>query len=91
MIRKKTGRKSPGQKNTRKRGRKLLNYGVELLALILLIMAAFFTPQIIFQIQDRILCGDTVLWQHESINVVALSASYETSLTDRMMNFAEVM
>lgn len=91
MIRKKTGRKSPGQKNTRKRGRKLLNYGVELLALILLIMAAFFTPQIIFQIQDRILCGDTVLGQRESINVEALSATYEKSLTARMMNFAEGM
>lgn len=91
MVRKKTGRRSPGQKNTRKRGRKLYYYGMELLALILLITAAFFTPQIIFQIQERILCGDTVLGQRESINVEALSATYEKSLAARMMNFAEGM
>lgn len=89
MVRTRKGRKSSGQKNTGKRGRKLFYYGVELLVIILLITAAFFIPQMIFQIQDRILCGDTVLSQRENINVEVLSATYEKSLAARMTNYAE--
>lgn len=64
-------------------------YIVILSVLALLITAAFFAPQILFQVQDAILCGDTVLAQQESMNVEALSTTYEQSLAVRMQNYAE--
>lgn len=63
--------------------------GIILSALAALIVAAFFAPQILFQVQDAILCRDTVLEQQESMNVEALSTTYEHSLAARMQNYAE--
>lgn len=59
------------------------------LVLISLFVAAFLMPQIIFRIQDRILCKDVTLGQRESMDVEALSISYEKSLAARMTGFAE--
>lgn len=80
------------KKGTRKgilRGRSPRYYAAIFLTLALLIAAAFFAPQIIFGVQDAILCRDTVLTQQESLNVDTLSTTYEKSLEKRMQNFAE--
>lgn len=54
-----------------------------------LIASAFFAPQILFQVQDAILCREIVHEQQESMNVEALSTTYEQSLAARMRNYAE--
>lgn len=51
--------------------------------------AAFFLPQLIFYVQDNLLCRDMALGQRESMNVESLSTTYEKSLAVRMQNFAE--
>lgn len=89
MVGTKKGSGASGKRHSRKGKRKLFHYGTELLVLILLVAAAFFTPQVIFGVQDRILCGDTVLSQRESMNVEMLSATYEKSMAARMRNYAE--
>ncbi len=53
------------------------------------VMTAFFTPQIIFRIQDSVLYRRTELGQREPMDVEALSGSYETDTHRRMMSFAE--
>ncbi|MCI9335949.1 MAG: hypothetical protein HFH93_00170 [Lachnospiraceae bacterium] len=73
----------------RKRRRKNISYYAVIVSILaVLIAAAFFAPQILFQIQDAILCKDTVLTRQESINVEALGTTYE-SLAVRMQNYAE--
>ena len=83
-----------GKEALQKRGgmnrRRLLRYyAVIFSVLALLIAAAFFAPQILFHVQDAILCRDTVLTQQESLNVETLSTTYEQSLEKRMQNYAE--
>lgn len=58
-------------------------------ALAAVVMTAFFTPQIIFRIQDSVLYRRTELSQREPMDVEALSSSYETSAYQRMLSFAE--
>lgn len=70
------------------RGRYKL-YIAELLGLTAIVMAAFFIPQLLFRIQDGILYGRTELSQRESMDLEALSNTYEASLHQRMLNFAE--
>ena len=88
------GKKVYGKKATQKRksviqSRPLRYYASIFSVLALLIVAAFFAPQILFQVQDAILCKDTVLTQQESLNVEALSTTYEKSLRTRLQNYAE--
>lgn len=64
-------------------------YATILFVITGLVVLAFFTPQFIFQVQDAVLCKDTVLSRQESMNVEALSTTYEQSLAVRMLNFAE--
>lgn len=71
--------------------RTLYYYILEALCLGAVVAAAFFTPQLIFRVQDGLLCRDTVLGQRESMNVAALATAYETSLADRMRNFADAL
>lgn len=70
---------------SRKREKKIILY----LVMIFLLMGAFLLPQAIFRIQDRILCRDITLGRRESMDVEALSTSYEKSLAVRMSNFSE--
>ena len=70
---------------SRKREKKIMLY----LVMISLLMGAFLLPQVIFRIQDRILCRDITLGKRESMDVEALSTSYEKSLAVRMTDFAE--
>ena len=64
-------------------------YMAEGLVIAIVVIAALFLPQIIFRVQDDILCNDTVLGQKESMDVESLSTAYERSLTARMRNLAE--
>jgi len=88
-----------GKKNTNKSGRggktlrrrKTFMLIAELLAIVLVLVAVSYAPQLIFQVQDRILCGKTELGERESMDVEALSTTYELSLAKRMTNFAEGM
>ncbi len=70
---------------SKKREKKIMLY----LVMISLLMGAFLLPQVIFRIQDRILCRDITLGKRESMDVEALSTSYEKSLAVRMTDFAE--
>lgn len=83
-------RKEALQKRGGMNRRRLLRYYATIFSVLtLLIAAAFFAPQILFHVQDAILCRDTVLTQQESLNVEALSTTYEQSLEKRMQNYAE--
>lgn len=64
-------------------------YAAGLLALAGLIAAAFFAPQIVFRMQDSILCRDKELGVRESTGFEALNTAYEKSLGRRLRNFAE--
>lgn len=70
---------------SKKREKKIILY----LVMLSLLLGAFLLPQVVFRIQDRILCRDITLGQRESMDVEALSISYEKSLAVRMTNFAE--
>ncbi len=60
-------------------------------SLILLVAVALFLPQMIFQVQDGLLCAKTILDEKESVDVEALGTTYEKSLYKRLLNFAEGM
>lgn len=57
--------------------------------IMVVVMAAFFTPQIMFLVQDGFLHGRTELSRQDPMDVEALSSSYEKSVYRRMQNFAE--
>lgn len=59
------------------------------LVLAAVLLTAFFTPQIMFRIQDSVLHRRTELSRRERMDLEALSGSYEKSLYKRMLNFAE--
>lgn len=61
----------------------------ELAALVALISAAFFAPQIVFGIQDYLLCANTSLSKRETLDVEALGTTYEKSLNQRIMNYMD--
>lgn len=61
------------------------------LALCLLVAAAFAVPQAVFGIQDSLLYGESVMRPQEDIDFTALSTNYESSLYQRMRNFAEAV
>lgn len=62
---------------------------MKLVVLAAVIFVAFFTPQVLFYVQDRILYGDTQLSTRESVDTEALGGTYEKSLYQRMLRFAE--
>ncbi len=79
-----------GKKSRKERGRrKLFPYLMETIVIAVVVAAAISLPQIIFQVQDKLLCGGTTLGQRESMNVESLSTTYEISLGKRMQKFAE--
>ena len=63
-------------------------YAAEVLIIGTVVTAALFFPQLIFWVEDNILCGDITLGQRESMNAESLSTTYERSLGKRMGNFA---
>lgn len=73
----------------RRRKNRIYYYASIASILMALIVAAFFAPQILFQVQDAIRCKDTMLSQQENMNVEALSTTYEQSVGTRMQNYAE--
>lgn len=69
---------------------KVFYYAAGLSALAVLVIAAFFAPQVVFQAQDAIRCrGAVLVSEREKMGVEALNTSYEKSLPRRMDNFAE--
>ena len=62
---------------------------ISVLALVVLVGIAFFSPRWIFGIQDRKQYNNLVLNERENIDVAVLSTNYETSFYRRMVNFAE--
>lgn len=64
---------------------------IAVLTLCLLITAALAVPQAVFGIQDSLLYGESVLRPQEDIDFTALSTNYESSLYQRMRNFAEAV
>ncbi len=82
------GKQKEKSAHRKSRGRYKL-YIAELLGLTAIVMAAFFIPQLLFRIQDNILYGRTELSRRESMDLEALSGTYEASLYKRMLNFAE--
>lgn len=64
---------------------------IAVLTLCLLIIAALAVPQAVFGIQDSLLYGEIVLRPQEDIDFTALSTNYESSLYQRMRNFAEAV
>ena len=64
-------------------------YVTESLVIATVVMAALFLPQLIFRVEDNILCNDTTLGQRESMDVESLSTTYERSLAARMQNYAQ--
>ncbi len=68
--------------------RRFSGYAMEVLVIGTVVMAALFLPQLIFRVEDNILCSDTTLGQRESMDVESLSTAYEKSLAVRMRNFA---
>lgn len=55
---------------------------------VVLLLCAFYLPQLLFQARDNVLCSDTVLSERESVDVL-IGDFYELSLYNRMFNFAE--
>lgn len=58
------------------------------LGVLVLLLCAFYLPQLLFLTKDNVLCSDTVLSERESVDVL-IGDSYEPSLYNRMYNFAE--
>ena len=82
--------KQKEQKRRRKRkGKAPLMFAAELLMLAILLAVASFAPQVIFQVQDSLLCDKITLGKRENMDVESLSITYEKSLGQRMRNFAE--
>lgn len=77
------------RKGTEKRTKRVALLVGELMALVMLVAAAFFAPQVIFQVQDYFLCANTALSKRETMDVETLSTTYERSLKQRMQNFAD--
>lgn len=77
------------RKGREKRKGRMPGYVAEAAVLGAVVLAALWIPQIIFGLQDGILCRDTTLGQKESMDVEALSTTYEKSLAQRMKSFAE--
>lgn len=77
------------EKSSHRIDRRYKLYTAELLGLTAIVLAAFFIPQLLFRIQDGILYGRTELSRRESMDLEALSGTYEASLHKRMQNFAE--
>jgi len=77
------------RKKHKEPGRSPLDIGIEILAIVALLVLALFVPQIIFRVQDTILCSSITLGARENVDVEALSAAYERSLYKRLLNFTE--
>lgn len=73
--------------NKRIDSRKLYAAGV--VGLVLLLLCAFFLPQMMFGLRDTYLCRDIVHDEREDMDVSLLSAAYEPSLGRRLQTFAE--
>lgn len=70
-------------------GRGRRQYIAALFVIAVVVMAAFFTPQIMFWIQDGVLHRRTELGRQDPMDVEALSSGYEKNTYQRMLNFAE--
>lgn len=80
----------PEKKKKQNEARHKFSYYVtEVLVIGTVVAAALFLPQLIFRVEDNILCNDTALGKRESMNVAALSTAYEKSLAARMNHFAQ--
>lgn len=64
-------------------------YAAGAVGLVVLLLCAFFLPQMIFGIRDIYLCRDIVHDEREDLDVTLLSAAYETSLGRRLQTFAD--
>lgn len=74
--------------NNRHNSESRMVYAAAVLGVAALLVCAFYLPQLLFQARDNALCGDTVLGERESVDIL-IGDSYELSLYDRMRNYAE--
>ena len=87
----KGSRKNLRHKGTREKHiyRTPLIFTGELLMLVFLLIAASYTPQLIFQVQDSFLWNKTIIDKRENMDVESISVTYEKSLARRMEVFAK--
>ena len=64
-------------------------YAAGVVGLVILLLCAFFLPQMMFGLRDTYLCRDIVHDEREDMDVTLLSAAYEPSLGRRLQTFAE--
>ena len=64
-------------------------YAAGVVGLVILLLCAFFLPQMMFGLRDIYLCRDIVHDEREDMDVSLLSAAYEPSLGRRLQTFAE--
>lgn len=62
-------------------------YSVCIIAMILLVIAALFLPQIIFSIQDKYRMMNTEAKTRNSLDIAQLDLDYEQQLNERLNNF----
>lgn len=77
------------RKNAERKHRSMKAYAAGAIALAALIFAAFFLPQLVFHVQDDLRCRDYQFDMQEVQDITLLSTSYETSLYNRLLRFAE--
>lgn len=76
-------------KRREKRRNILTAYGTAVLALTLLIVAAFQGPEIAFAVQDGIRCSQVISASSEKLDIASFNTGYETDLYRRLTRFAE--
>jgi len=83
-------KQKPGQKTKQNtgQGRKTV-YMASILALTVLLGAAFLGPEWIFKLQDKSRCNDVVMGERESFDAASLETAYEQSLYQRLLRFTE--
>lgn len=64
-------------------------YAVGAIALAALILTAFFAPSLVFGLQDKLRCQEEQFEIQETQDITLLSTSYEQSLYNRFLRFAE--
>lgn len=79
-------RKSRGVKKERK---SRVLYAAGAFGLLVVLLCAFFVPQILFRIRDGYLCRDVTYEEREKTDLSLLSSDYETSLFRRLQNFSD--
>ncbi len=77
------------KQNEGRRNRQIRLYAAGMAALVLLVAAALFLPRMVFRIQDACQCRGYQLSVRKEQDITLLSTSYEPSLYQRLLHYAE--